>query len=216
MVISNKVLISLLVLAILSSALSVLVNLNALDSLYATSRVSDQGFISLDIPPRLSITTADGSFIDFGHCVLLNRVFNISSDGLKDTSESCKGYVVRNISARNNGNVLASVKIKSSVVGALHNGSFLQSPSNSSVIAYRISNSGRLSNKGGCLEGLGPSQYTSFAVVGEEYDVCEKLNFDSVGGNNSVVANFEIVVPFDVEIGFSEVVITFVADQFEE
>jgi len=174
----------------------------------------DQGFISLDILSELSITTEDGSFIDFGQCKLLDRVFNITSDGLKDTFESCEYYERTNISVRNDGGVVATVTVKSNEVGALRNGSFLSSPSNVSDIAYKVSNEGREGNSGGCLSGIGPGSFSSFLVVDDEYEVCEQLGVDVVGGENSVVIDFELVIPDDVDVGFSTVLVTFTAFEY--
>ena len=212
---SNKFLSLVLVLTLVVSASTVLLNLDKLNSLKYTSRATtDEGFISIVIDNRLSITTEDSPVINFGSCRLLGFDFNITSDGLKDTFDSCSSYQIRNISARNNGNRLANVYIKSDVVGARHGGTFLESQSNVSDIAFRVSNEGVSGNLGGCFGTLGPENYTSFYVAGEEYLVCEHLNSDAVGGENSVVANFEILIPGDVGVGFSEVLITFSAEEF--
>lgn len=195
--------------------ISILLIINNLNSENSTSHATyDQGFINLDIGKQLSITTIDGEFIDFGQCALLEREFNITSDGLKDTEESCQNFMQSNLSVRNNGNVPATLYIQTDMVGAANNGTFLQTPSNTSKIAYKIANEGRLGNEGGCEESIGPQNYTLFEQPNQEYDVCGRLGIAGFGGANSIVTNFEIVIPHDVDIGSSEVIITFTAEEY--
>lgn len=197
-------------------AISTLILITKLSSEKTTSLATyDEGLITLEIEKRLSITTIDGEFIDFGQCALLGREFNITSDGLKDTENSCLNFNQTNISVRNNGNVLARIHIQTDKVGAANNGTFLQTLSNTSKIAYKITNAGRLGNEGGCTQTLGPQTFTVFEQSNQEYDVCERLEYIGLeGNNNSIIANFEILIPQDANLGLSEVIITFTAEEY--
>ena len=214
MIISNKILSTLLIITLIISSLSILSALNQLDALRHTSKATDQGQVLLIIRDSVSITTVDGPTIDFGACKLLGRTFNITSDYLLDTEESCPEYNQTNISARNNGNIPATLYIETDTVGALRGGTFLESPSSTSDLAYKISNEGRLGNQGGCIQGIGPQTYTPFFEANEQYMICEHLDHDSEGGTNSIIANFKVVIPEDVEIGLSLITVTFTAHEY--
>ena len=212
--ISNKILATILIITLVISSISIFTALNQLDALKHTAKATDQGQVTLLIRESVSITTIDGPEIDFGACKLLGRTFNITSDYLKDTEESCPNYNQTNISARNNGNIPATLYIETDTVGALRGGTFLESPSNTSDLAYKITNEGRLGNQGGCMQGINATTYTPFFNPNEQYMICEHLNHDAEGGQNSIIANFEIVIPEDVGVGTSQITITFTAHEF--
>ncbi|MFP4567791.1 MAG: hypothetical protein ACLFN8_02505 [Candidatus Woesearchaeota archaeon] len=213
--VSNKLLTLMLIITLAVSISSILININKLNAITTTGKsVYDQGFILLEIDQSVSITTIDGPFIDFGQCKLLGHSFNITSDGLKDTEESCEYFTQSNISVRNNGNIPARITMKTNDVGAGSGGTFLQTPTNTSQIAYKIANYGRAGNKGGCTENLGPQEYTLINQTNQDFDVCERLEAAGRGENNSIITNFEIAIPEDVSIGNAEIIITYTAQEY--
>lgn len=218
MVFTNRFLSFLLIFVLLISGFSFIFGLEKIDSLGYTAKVVDTAFgsVSIEIERVISITTKDGNHIDFTSCVLLEDDFVINSEGAKDTFEACPNYQVMNLSVRNNGDAPVSVYISSNVVGGLHGGSFLASPSSTSDLLYKVSNTANIHYYGpGCEEGfLGPSNYTSFEVPDEQYVVCEILNTDIFGGQNSVIVNFELVIPSDVALGYNSVVVEFTAQEY--
>ena len=217
MFISNRFLSLLLIVAIFFSFFSVFLSLNRLDSLKSTGFVvSDKGMIRLEIDLFLSITSQDGDFIDFGPCKILDYDFVINSEGGEDTLTSCSNFHQSNISVRNDGDALAKITMNSNVVGALRGGSFLDSPSKTSDIKYKVSNIGRLGFEGGCLEGIGPLEYVPILESYVDHSVCDVLDSDYGRINNSVVINFEILVPSDTMVGSSNVDIRFSAQRVIE
>lgn len=212
MVNSKKVLSLLLASTLFVVVALVFVSLSMLDSFGITGYlIEGHGALNLSIAPTISITTGEGDHIDFGNCKLLGYNMIITSDGLFDTFDSCSNYEIMNISLRNDGNIPLTILLSSDAVGASHNGSFLESPSNSSEIAYKVTNIGRLGNQGGCTGELGPVHYTPIENVSDEYLICDYLIPGPMGGFNSVVSDFKIVVPYDADVGNVNVTLTFIA-----
>ncbi len=213
---SNAFLMSLLIAAIIFSLFSFFFVLGSFGSLSHTGfNVKDvkEGSISLSIIEYTAITTADSPAIDFRNCELLpGEYFIISSDGANETFKSCFGYEVSNISVRNSGTLPVEVWVSSNHVGELYGGDLLPSPSNNlSDVAYRVTNAGRAGNKGGCL-GDFPDDFKSFnETYPSDFLVCDYLNKDILGGNNSVVVDFRFVIPEDVELGVTDLNIVFSA-----
>ena len=215
MINTNKVLTLILIASIVFSIGSTIHNLNRLTTPKTTSHAIQEGTLSIKIESIVSITTVDSSEIYFGPCKLLetpNNYFTISSEGTNQTYDSCTTYQRNNISVRNNGNLNVLLYISSNAIGAVHGGTFLDSPSNLSDISFKITNAGRKNNKGGCATpGLGFTNYVPFQEENYNYLICEELTSGLVGTQNSVVADFKITIPEDIPLGFASAQITFLA-----
>jgi hypothetical protein len=213
---SNKALAIFLLAAMVVSLGGTIISLNRLNEVktvgYATSAT---GIVQLTISQSLSITTADGNSVDFGSCTPpagAGVTANVTSDILENTTASCTGYTQTNISVRNDGNVNATVSANSSAVGRANNasGAFLNSSSATSSLQFKSANAGRLTNTGGCTAGT-VGAYTPFTEAGRPYIVCDNLKIGNIGGANSIVANFKIVIPNDAPTGVANTTIGFTA-----
>lgn len=211
---SNKTLTLLLIVTLTISTFSVLINLNALQKLATTAHSTDEAHanIQLELEPFFGISTKDSPIINFGPCNLPeeHEYIIISSDGEYNTTDYCKQFSKDVISVRNIGLLPVSVTLELNKVGAEHGGEFLESESGNSYIAYKVTNEGRQQNQGGCSEGLGPTEYEPITDANTAFPLCENLIVGPQGGENSVVTDFKILIPGDVEMGAATVQVKFV------
>ena len=190
--------------------------LNRIGSSSITGYASSvSGTVNLSVSQSVSITTTDGNLVNFGTCLPSSGngvTTNVTSDVLEQTGTACTGFTQSNISVRNDGNVNASVTINASAVGKADNasGAFLSSTSAKSSLMYKSTNAGRLTNLGGCTGGTVGS-YAPFTQAGYGYPICTNLRTGPVGGDNSLVVDFKIVVPNDAPTGAASSTIGFVA-----
>ncbi len=211
---SNKALTLLLIITLIITTFSVLINLNALQKLATTAHSTDEAkaSIRLGIDNFFGITTEDSPIINFGPCNLPeeDEYIIISSDGEYNTTDYCKQFSKSVISVRNTGVMPVSVTLELNKVGAEHGGEFLESESGNSYIAYKVTNEGRQQNQGGCSEGLGPTEYEPVTNANTAFPLCENLLVGDKGEENSVVTDFKILIPGDVEMGAATVQVKFV------
>lgn len=206
--ISNKTLALFLVGAIVISLGGTILSLNKLGSLSTTGMVT--GNVSLQIGQTLSITTEDGDAIDFGTCSpSATGVSIINSENGEDTATACDPYTGNGIFVRNNGNVNANITISPSAVGAAHGGSFLDSSSDTSAVAFRTVNEGFSSFQGACTSGLVTS-YTNLTQADTAVLACGNLGFGSV--DNSMEVHLQLYIPSDVPEGDDSIELTFQAE----
>ena len=210
---SNKALALLLLAAMVVSLGGTIISLNRLNEVqtvgYATTAT---GTVQLNVQQALSITTTDGNSVDFKQCTPSTGAgvtTNVTTDSLEQTGTGCPYYAganVSNISVRNDGNVNATVTINSSVVGKADNGTgtFLSSSAATSSLQYKITSAGRGTNTGGCTSiGNASGAYSAFASPSYGYYVCYNLKVAAVGGANSFVTHYKIVMPNDAPTGTS-------------
>ena len=213
---SNKSLAVLLLAVMVISLGGTILSLNRMNEIKTTGYVSSAtGTVNLSVSQSVSITTTDGNIVDFGSCSPSSGngvTTNVTSDVLEQTGTACISFTQSNISVRNDGNVNASVTINASAVGKADNasGAFLSSTSAKSSLMYKSTNAGRLTNLGGCTGGTVGS-YAPFTQAGYGYPICTNLKAGIVGGDNSLVVDFKIVVPNDAPTGVSSDTIGFVA-----
>lgn len=209
---TNTVLIIMLTTTLILTTTNLLISINQIDAVKTTGYTSErEGTIDINIIGTASITTIDSPTINFGQCNMLIRgedYFKINSEGTQETLDSCTEYERQNISVRNNGNVPVMIYISTDNVGAVHGGDFLNSTSNTSNIEFKMTNAGLLGNQGGCTT---PDfeEYISFEEPHTYYILCNYLNSEQEGGQNSIITDFQITIPEDIEVGLAEVQITF-------
>lgn len=211
--ISNRALAMFLLAAIVVSLAGTIISLNKLEGTSTTGfATSGTGNVSLNVQSSLSITTADSSLINFGGCTPLSGSSAVvASTGGANTS-ICSGFIVggadSNISVRNDGNVNANVTVKPDKVGKAQGGTFLDSTSGTSAIAYKTVSGGINPYTNGCQSGLVGS-YTNFTTAGSDVAACSNLT--SGATSNSFLTHLQIIVPYDVAQGQQSVILTYTA-----
>ena len=209
---TNTVLILMLIATLLLTTINILISIHQIDAVKTTGYTSErEGTIDINILGTASITTIDSPTINFGQCNMLIRgedYFTINSEGTQETPESCTEYERQNISVRNNGNVPVMIYISTDNVGAIHGGNFLNSTSSTSDLEFKMTNAGLLGNQGGCTS---PDfeEYVSFEEPDTYYLLCDYLTPAQEGGQNSIITDFQITIPEDIDVGLTEVQITF-------
>ena len=216
--ISNRALAMFLLAAIVVSLAGTIISLNKLDGATTTGfATSGTGNVTVDVQNALSITTADANTINFGACTPASgAVTVINSEGTVNTTTICPSFAVggvdSNITVRNDGNIYANVTVKPDKLGGAQggsDGSFLNSTSGTSEIAYKTIGGGIGSNGNGCAGTL-QAAYSNFTSTSAEANACTNLTFGAT--NNSIITHLEIVVPYDVGAGQQDVVLTYTAN----
>lgn len=218
--ISNRALAMFLLAAIVVSLAGTLTSINKLGSLTPTGYASTAtGTVDLTVAGSLSVTTQDANAINFGSCTPVPGLqVVINSENLTNTSGDngiCTYASIQNISARNDGTVDANVTIQASDVGEnAGGGTFLASAAGTSDIAYKITNASRqATSSGGCSAATRAfDQYWNLTASATEFPLCANLTWGAVGNPNSVVTDFEIVVPENVPTQAASVTITYTAN----
>lgn len=211
--ISNRALAMFLLAAIVVSLAGTIISLNKLEGTSTTGfATSGTGNVSLNIQSQLSITTADSALINFGACTPLSGTEAVvASTGGANTS-ICGGFAVggadSNISVRNDGNVNANVTIKPDKLGKAQGGTFLDSTSGTSAIAYKTVGGGISPYANGCQSGL-VSSYKNFTSTSTAVAACANLTSGATA--NSFLTHLQIIVPYDVATGQQDVTLTYTA-----
>lgn len=213
MSVSNKTLAVMLLAAIVVSLGGTFISLNKLGAISTTGHSTADGTVQLNIATNLEITT-DNSGINFGECVLGDNAagFTINSETPGGNANgNCSTYSVEDgITVRNSGNVNALVVFNVDKIGSAQSGTFLNTGSTNSSIAYKLVNEGATVVAGtfgaGCNSGLGATSYTIFTNT-SDHAVCGNL---TTGANSIMKSHYQIVVPTAVASGDS-VLITFTA-----
>ncbi len=216
--ISNKALSMFLLAAIVVSLGGTIVSLNKLGSISTTGyATSDQGTVQLTVDASVSITTSDADTVNFGTCTPYSGgAVTINSENGSNTSGTngiCGYASIQNISVRNDGTVDANVTISASDVGDnAGSGTFLAATPDASDIAYKATNASRhASGQGGCsAAGVEFNVYHNFTTPNQPEPLCNNLTWGGTGPN-SVVTDYEIVVPSNVPAQSASVTIDFQA-----
>jgi len=213
--ISNKALSMFLLAAIVVSLGGTIVSLNKLGSVSTTGYATDTGTVQLTVAQSVSITTSDADTVNFGTCTPFpGGAVTINSENGSNTSGAngiCGYASIQNISVRNDGTVDASLNISASNVGDnAGSGTFLDSTPDASDIAYKVTNASRQGgSSGGCSASTTPfGVYKNFTVSGQSEDLCGNLTWGA-SSPNSVVTDYQIVVPSNVPEQSASVTITF-------
>ncbi len=110
----------------------------------------DSGDVTVLVFTSVSITTQDGSLINFTDCTAGRPIYSDIADG--NAYASCNGYTPQAVITRNDGCIYANVTMNISNWGEYHNGTFLNSATNDSWIAFKVRNvSSHPSYAGGCV-----------------------------------------------------------------
>jgi len=218
--ISNKALSMFLLAAIVVSLGGTIVSLNKLGSISTTGyATTDTGTVQLTVAESVSITTNDADTVNFGTCTPYPAATTIiNSENGSNTSGATAGICtmplgIQNISVRNDGTVNANVNISASDVGEnAGTGSFLAATPDASDIAYKATNASRQgTSSGGCSQAtVSFGQYINFTTAGQSEFLCGNLTWGTDTAN-SIVTDYEIVVPSNVPAQAASVTITFAA-----
>jgi hypothetical protein len=205
MAISNKTLAILLIGAIAISLFGTFVSLNRIAQIgvpaISGGATTGAGQARLTIKTQLSIVLND-SIIDYGNCTPdVAPVYWDTNDTARAGSGAgqCTNLTdPQNITVENDGNELANVSVKSSIID-LTGGS-------SPTFWFATDNS--TDGRKGCSQGLRRG-WTQFAVADTEYTSCDGLNFsDSM---DRYYTFFRVYGPTDATAGQRTATITFTA-----
>ncbi len=212
MIVKNKLLVltlGLFVLAQIVLQLDFVADSFDLDNLaLLTGRATNsEGNLSINVQNVLSIVLDDNS-IDFVACTPGETIFSDYSDG--NAAGSCPGFVPDELLIRNDGNLPANVSIAFSDWGEAHNGTFINSTTNSSWVAYKITNaSSHPSYMGGCVGSLASSWTNVTNSSHDDLLGCDYLKASSP--TNSFEFDIAIFIPETTQSGNSSLLITFTA-----
>ena len=184
-------------------------SLNSGDDLsFLTGRATNsQGNLSITVQNVLSIVLDDDS-IDFVACTPGETIYSDYSDG--NPSGSCPGFVPDELLIRNDGNLPANVTISFSDWGEAHGGTFLNSTTNTSWVAYKTTNaSSHPSFSGGCTGSLVSSWQNVTNTSHSDLLGCDYLQ--SSVPYNSFEFDISIFIPETTQSGNSTLLITFTA-----
>ncbi len=217
---SNKFLALLLIGTMIFSAIGTIVSLNRISNISVTGYASEaQGDILLAIIGTVSITTIDGSEINFGTCApSITSSTLINSEGTEGTG-NCTGSFPQYIYVRNDGTLNVNVTILPDDVGEADGGGFLPSDEGTSRLEFRAINRGGLTggtsfpqNYGGCFSGL-QENYTVLDSTVNRVLVCANLTADDTQRNNSIATYFQLTLPMTAHTGYNSVTLTFQATE---
>jgi len=195
--------------AFIISVVGVAVSLSILNnddfSLTTGHALVQTGNISIGIDTVLSIT-ADDTIINFNGCRAGTTVYSNVNRG--DGVDACESFSTDSIIIRNDGTLFANVSVSFSDWGGASNGTFLDSPDNSSWVVYAISNTSALPMYGGGCHDFMQSSWTNI-TDNSSYRACDRLAPDN--SYNSFTFDIGINIPENMTSGSSSVSITFIA-----
>lgn len=168
--------------------------------------ISEEGEVSVHLINQLSITTDDDNTIVFSGCYPNNTIYSDTIEG--NGSGACPGFTSDGIYVRNNGDVDVNVSVSFSNWGEAHGGTFLNSTTNTSWIAYKMSNATLGNYSGGCSLNLQDSwqNITSSSLL----PVCDTL----LWGEENTTMRFDIglFIPENITASTNELIINFLAE----
>lgn len=167
---------------------------------------SDVGNITINIVDTLSITTEDSSIVDFGGCSANGTIYSNETDG--NNMSQCSGYTPGSIIIRNDGNTMANVTFNTTDWGEADGGTFLNSTTDNSWIAYKVANTTTNGNYSGGCNAFFQSNWTNI-TDGSQKRACDNLGVDSV--SNSFSFDIAIYIPATTKNGNNNISIDFLA-----
>jgi hypothetical protein len=195
--------------------------LNGLSSITGGA-TTDVGHVNLSIATSIGITTEDNTRIMFGSCTASgNGTYAIiNSQATTDTQTRCSGFTTsKNITVRNNGNVNVVVNATPTDVGKASSGTFLESLSGQSAVAYRVFDGWASGYGKGCfnntlmdvpqINSSSWNAYTNFTSITTAKVICANLTSNPV--NNSVGVYIQIYIPNDAPTGNDNISLSFLA-----
>lgn len=207
--VSNRVLAGFVIGAVAVSVFGVVFSLGLFsdlqDTLHSTGYASSgQGEVQVTFPTTLSITTSDSDTIAFSGCAPGGVIYSNVTGG--NAAGDCGNFTPGEILLRNDGSYEANVTLEASGWGEAHGGSFLNSSTDDSWVAYKVSNASSHSSFGGGCAGAFPQGWVNI-TDGNETVVCDYLLPGAV--NNSVEFDIAIFIPEDVGRGENNLSFTF-------
>jgi len=207
--VSNRVLAGFVIGAVVVSVFGVLFSLGSFsalqDTLHSTGYASSgQGEVRVTFPTTLSITTSDSDTIAFSGCSPGGVIYSNVSGG--NSFGDCDEFSPGEILVRNDGSYEANVTLEASAWGEAHGGSFLNSSTGDSWVAYKVSNASSHASFGGGCAGAFPADWVN-VTDGNETRVCDTLLPGGV--NNSVEFDIAIFIPAGVGQGENNLSLTF-------
>lgn len=168
--------------------------------------ITSTGNISIRVSTTLSITTIDDSIINFTGCRPGGTIYSNTTGG--NNNNDCPGFTPDSIIIRNDGGEPANVTITTSDLGEAQGGTFLNSTTNDSWIAYKITNTTTATNYSGGCYGYYPQNWTN--MTAGTMIACDNLSYDAT--NNSISFDIAFYIPPTVTGGTKELMITFIAN----
>jgi len=171
--------------------------------------ITSNGNVSISITSTLSITTIDDDTINFSSCSPGRVIYSNITGG--NTHNDCPYFTADEILIRNDGNIEANVSINFSNWGEAHGGTFINSTTNNSWIAYKITNSSsNNSYEGGCMGNYQSTLLNVTSTNAHNLLGCDHLQAD--GTYNSFELDIAIYIPETTTTGSDELTITFIAN----
>lgn len=167
---------------------------------------SDVGNVSIIVFGSLSITTEDSAIIDFGGCSAGGIIYSNETGG--SNTSHCQGYTPGSLIIRNDGDSMANVTFNMSNWGEAHGGTFLNSTTNDSWIAYKVSNTTTNINYTGGCNGFFETDWTNI-TDGSQRRACDLLGANGV--SNSFSFDIAMYVPPTTQNGNTTLSIDFLA-----
>lgn len=167
---------------------------------------SDRGNVTINVYDEVSITTDDDAIINFTDCTAGYAIYSDVANG--NPQNSCEGFATDHIVVRNDGTVPANLTFNISDWGEAHGGTFLNSSTDDSWIAFKAFNdSAHPMYNGGCVGTL-QTAWTNI-TDGSLLPVCDDLQealFD-----NSISFDIAFYPPPTTQQGGEELVLVFYA-----
>ena len=168
--------------------------------------LSDTGNVTVNIYESISITTQDDSAINFTNCVAGTPIYSNITGG--NDQDSCEGFTPDVILVRNDGSVPVNVTLNISNRGEAHAGTFLDSDTDDSWVAFKAVNDSTIfSYAGGCI---GTIQDTWQNITTDDrVVVCDHLQNHAT--NNSISFDLAFFAPNTTQTGSTALSLVFYA-----